>query len=103
MLTNEVKMQRRYDDKQAKFVDTDYVFTEKDFYISLYKPSAGSKAKDQLNGFSIKVDAKEIDPKWSKAAAEIVKTAFNHELKEVTEAALTHGNFDYEKVLAIPM
>lgn len=103
VLSNEVEMQRRYDEKQAKFVDTNYVFTEKDFYISLYKPGAGPKAKDQLNGFSIKVDAKELDPKWTKAAAEIVKTAFNHELKEVTEATLRHGNFDYEKVLAIPM
>ncbi|EPY06847.1 hypothetical protein PAALTS15_13237 [Paenibacillus alvei TS-15] len=103
VLSNEVEMSRRYDDKQGKFVDTNYFFTEEDFYISLYKPGAGSDAKDQLNGFSIKVDAKELDPKWSKAAAELVKTAFNHELKEVTEATLTHGNFDYEKVLAIPM
>ena len=103
VLSNEVEMRRRYDDKQGKFVDTNYFFKEEDFYISLYKPGAGSKAKDQLNGFSIKVDAKELDPKWTKAAAELVKTAFNHELKEVTEATLRHGNFDYEKVLAIPM
>ncbi|WP_289356977.1 MULTISPECIES: hypothetical protein [unclassified Paenibacillus] len=102
VLSNEVEMQRRYDDKQAKFVDTRYVFTEEDFYISLYKPGAGSKANDQLNGYSITVDAKKLDPKWTKAAAEIVKTAFNHELKEVTEATLRHGNYDYKKVLAIP-
>ena len=103
VLSNEVEMRRRYDDKQGKFVDTNYFFKEEDFYISLYKPGAGSKAKDQLNGFSIKVDAKELDPKWTKAAAELVKTAFNHELKEVTEATLRHGNYDYKKVLAIPM
>lgn len=89
---NEVKAIRVYDDKKAEFNgEIWYTFKGKDFEVLLVKFKGSSELKSM--GYMIKVEAKEIEEKLLKTAADAVKTALDQEFN-FTEAKLIPGEFD---------